>query len=108
MSADPAGWTQNAQAGAMAYVLHALLQEAERKNSGFIGRLIEAAVDDHKGIPADVPDKPFVDAVFAETLQMLRRAQASPELPELPPAPRPRDVVVETGEPMPPRHGRQY
>ena len=60
MSADPPDWTQNAQVGAMAYLLHALLQEAERQNRGFIDQVIEGAVDDHKGIPAGTPDKPFV------------------------------------------------
>ena len=92
MSADPVDRNQNAQVGATAYLLHQLLQEAERQNRGFIDKVIEGAVDDHKGIPADIPDKPFVDAVFAEALQILRRSQAAFELPELPPAPRPREL----------------
>jgi hypothetical protein len=79
---------QNAQLGACTYLVHVLLEEAERSRNGFVRTTIERVMRDHQGLPADVPDRSFVDSVLAETLNILRRADPA-TLPELPPAPRP-------------------
>jgi hypothetical protein len=93
MNALPIEPTQIAQLGACTYLMHVLLEEAERRQSGFIRKTLDRVVKDHEGIPSDLTDKPFVDAVFAETLRMLQRADPASTLPELPPAPRPRTTV---------------
>ncbi|SCK51732.1 Cupin-like domain-containing protein [Variovorax sp. HW608] len=85
---------QSAQLGASIYLLHALLEQAERQQGGFVRATIERVLKDHAGIPGDAPDKPFVDAVFSEILDMLRRADPAGALPEMPPAPRPRAAVA--------------
>lgn len=84
---------QNAQLGACTYLMHVLLEEMERRQGGFLRTTIQHVVNDHAGIPADVPDKPFVDSVFAEILNMLRRADSASALPEIPPAPKPRTTT---------------
>jgi hypothetical protein len=94
MSAQLPPSTSNAQLGACTYLLHVLLEEAERRQSGFIRNTVDRVLKDHEGIPPDVPDKAFVDSVLSEALSILRRASAG-ALPELPPAPRPRSTVHE-------------
>jgi len=81
---------QNAQLGACTYLMHMLLEEMERRQEGFVRTTIARVVQDHAGIPEDAPDKLFVDSVFSEVLNILRRADPANALPELPPAPRPR------------------
>ena len=79
----------HAQAGACAYLLHVLLQDAERRQAGFIGAVIAGVVRDHQSIPADIPEKSLVDAIFTETLRILRHANEPFGPPALEPAPRP-------------------
>jgi hypothetical protein len=98
MNLPPIEQTPNAQTGACAYLLHILLKEAEQRHSGFIDAAIQDVVDDLQGIPADLPDKPFVDAVFKETLQILQHVRAPGALPDLPPPPKPRAPPAITGD----------
>ncbi|WP_077000861.1 hypothetical protein [Variovorax sp. KK3] len=79
----------HAQSGACAYLLHVLLQEAERRQSGFIGGVIDGVVNDHRSIPGNLPEKPLVDAIFGETLRILRHANEPFGPPALEPAPKP-------------------
>lgn len=80
----------NAQAGACAYLLHFLLQDAERRQAGYIGGVIASVMKDHRSIPVDLAEKPLVDAIFTETLRILKHAHEPFEKAPLEPAPRPR------------------
>ncbi|MBO9649094.1 MAG: hypothetical protein J7605_11315 [Variovorax sp.] len=89
MNANAIERNQSTQLGACTYLLHLLLEDAERRQRGFVRATIEHVLRDHAGIPEDVPDRPFVDALFSEILDMLRRVDPASALPEMPPAPRP-------------------
>lgn len=94
MNANAIERNQTTQLGTCTYLLHVLLQEAERRQNGFVRETIENVLKDHASIPADAPDRRFVDALFSEILDTLRRADPASALPELPPAPRPRATAA--------------
>jgi hypothetical protein len=60
---------------ACVYLLHMLVQRREHDQPGYLAKVIQGVESDQQGVARDVPDKDHIDAIFAETLRILKRAK---------------------------------
>jgi len=65
----------DAKADAALYVLTMLLQRLETTTPGLLDELIDGVEGDLAATPDELLNAAHVDAVFSETLSMLRRAR---------------------------------
>jgi hypothetical protein len=52
-----------------------MLQRQEMAKPGYISELIAGVEGDRAELPFDVSDRVYIDAIFSETLSILKRAQ---------------------------------
>lgn len=64
----------NAKADACGYLLIMLMQRLEKTQPGLLKEMIAGVEGDRSAMPVDVPDSAHIEAVFDETLAMLRQA----------------------------------
>lgn len=73
------------QAAACAYLLHMLLQREEARQPGFIAALIDGVQADQRGVAADLPNRAYIDSIFAHTLTLLQHADAGAQAASMAP-----------------------
>ncbi|CAN5326540.1 hypothetical protein BH11PSE11_BH11PSE11_29110 [soil metagenome] len=64
----------NAKANSCGYILIMLMQRLEKMQPGLLAEMIAGVEGDRSAIPSDAPNGEHTQAVFSETLAMLRMA----------------------------------
>ena len=64
----------NAKVDACSYILIMLLQRLEKLQPGLLNEMIAGVEGDRSAIPSGIANGEHIDAIFEETLRMLRQA----------------------------------